>query len=555
MPRPLIVMDYSDKGRFALQRAITRLRRSSRIEIDVSELTAGRRLSWVRVAIVALLLAGLVGGGTYLWNTTRDSARASDSGRWFGSYVDATSTPFYPLAQDVAQGQRVVLAFAVADPADSCTNSWGGYYTMDSANETFDLDRKVARVREQGGSIVISTGGLNNDELSTACKDEQKIIAGYEAFLQRYDSTTLDLDVEGNDLEDSAASLRRASAVSGLQARAKEAGKPLEVWVTLPVDTRGLTESGLGEVKRLLAGGVDLAGVNLMTMNFGQTRAAGQGMAAAAEQGARSAHAQLKVLYNELGQGIGDQTLWSRIGLTPMIGQNDLLGEVFTLEDADALKDFSAANGIGRISMWSANRDMDCGANFPDLQRVSNNCSGTAQDAGAFARALSAGLNPKVAAAQESPVPIAAPKETAITDDPAKSPYPIWNAEAAYAKSERIVWRGNVYEAQWWTQAEAPDLPSSDAQASPWALIGPVLPGDKPEEAVKVPAGAYPAWSSSKVYVKGDRILVDGRIFEAKWWNQAQSPEAAMQGAADSPWSRLSNEQVKKALKEDGNAP
>lgn len=518
-------------------------------------LTDGRRLSWVRVFVVALVVAGLAGTGTYLWNTTRDAAVAEESGRWYGSYVDATSTPFYPIAQNIAPGERIVLGFAVADPKDSCANSWGGYYTMDSANETFDLDRKVARVREQGGEIVISTGGLNNDELSTACADEDKIIAGYESFLQRYGSTTLDLDVEGNDLEDSAASLRRASAVTALQHRAREAGKPLEVWVTLPVDTRGLTESGLGEVTRLLEGGVDLAGVNLMTMNFGQSRAAGQSMAAASEQGARSAHAQLKALFDQRGQPVGDQTLWAKIGLTPMIGQNDLLGEVFTLEDAGALKDFAIAHGIGRISMWSANRDLDCGPNFPDLQRVSNNCSGTAQDDGDFARLLAEDLSSVVAPAKENPAPIEAPVETAIVDDPAKSPYPVWNPEAAYPKSERIVWRGNVYEAKWWTQGEAPDLPSSDARATAWMLIGPVLPGDKPEAPVKVPAGTYPEWSAGTVYEKGDRIVFKGRIFESKWWNRTQSPDAAVQGAADSPWSRLSNEQVKTILKDAAKAP
>jgi chitinase len=515
----------------------------------VSNLTAGRRLSWVRVFVVALVIAGLVGAGLYLWNTTRDSVRAAESGRWYGSYVDATSTPFYPIADNVAKGERVVLGFAVADPKNPCVNSWGGYYTMDSANETFDLDRKVARVREQGGEIVISSGGMNNDELATACPDEQKIIAGYESFLQRYDSTTLDLDVEGNDLEDSVASLRRASAVAALQERAKGAGKPLEVWVTLPVDTRGLTESGLGEVKRLLEGGVDLAGVNLMTMNFGGTRAAGQSMAEASEQGARSAHAQLKALYGGLGQVVGDQTLWAKIGLTPMLGQNDLLGEVFTLDDAVALKNFAAANGIGRISMWSANRDVDCGANFPDLQRVSNNCSGTTQEKGAFAGLLSADMTSKAASPQGNPAPIEAPVETAIVDDPAKSPYPVWNAKASYPKSERVVWRGNVYEAKWWIEGDAPDLPVSDARAAAWTLIGPVLPGDKPEVPVEVPPGTVPAWSADKVYTKGDRILFGGRIFEAKWWNQAQSPDAALQGAVDSPWTEFSNEQVRELLK------
>lgn len=494
-------------------------------------------------------------GGQYFWNQTRDSANAADSGRWFGAYVDATSTPFYPIAENVGRGEHVVLGFAVADLANPCKQSWGTYYDIEGANTTFDLDRKVARVREQGGEIVISTGGLNNDELATACTDERQLVEGYEEFLRHYESTTLDLDIEGDDLADTVASERRAAAVATVQQRAAEAGKPLAVWVTLPVDTRGLTEAGLGEVRRLLVGGVDLAGTNLMTMNFGATRSAGQSMAGAAEQAARSAHQQLKTLYKDMDRDIGDQTMWSRIGLTPMIGQNDLLGEVFTLQDAEELRVFASAQGVGRISMWSANRDMDCGPNFPDAQRVSNNCSGTAQDSGAFARALSSGMADAPVAEGSSPAVVEAPVETAIVDDPDKSPYPVWNAEAAYPKAERVVWRGNVYEAKWWTQADAPDLPVSDSGGTPWLLVGPVLPGDKPEPVVNVPTGTAPAWSAQTVYDKGDKVLFEGRIYEAKWWNQSESPQAAEQGAANSPWARLTNAQVRELLKSNGKQP
>ncbi|GAA5228769.1 glycosyl hydrolase family 18 [Paeniglutamicibacter antarcticus] len=510
----------------------------------MSKLTTGRRLSWIRVLIVAVVLGALLVGGLYFWNIKKDTARAADSGEWYGSYVDATSTPFYPFADEVGKNERVVLAFVVADPKNPCSISWGGYYTPETANETFDLDRKVARVHERGGEIVISAGGLNNDELATACTDEEKIVAGYEGLLERYDSTTLDLDVEGNDLEDAVASKRRASAVAALQEKASAAGKPLEVWVTLPVDTRGLTESGLGEVDRLLDGGVGLAGVNLMTMNFGETRKADQSMAGAAEQAARSTHQQLIELYRKHGQEVGERTMWAKIGLTPMIGQNDLLGEVFTLKDAAELKGFATANGIGRISIWSANRDMDCGPNAADIERVSNNCSGTPQESREFARLLSTDMAEVSATKKPVVSPEPAPMETAIVDDPAKSPYPVWNSQAAYPKAERIVWRGNVYEAKWWTQAEAPDLPASDAGSAPWSLIGPVLPGDKPEPVATVPAGLYPAWSAKNVYEKGDLILFEKQLFEAKWWNQAQSPEAAIQGAGDSAWMRLSNSQV-----------
>lgn len=515
-----------------------------------------RRLSWVRLLLIVGLVSVLVWVGTNTWTSNRDAARAAESGQWFGAYIDATSTPFYPIAENIGEGQRVVLAFAVADPQEPCQPSWGGYYTMDQANETFDLDRQVARLREQGGSVVVSTGGLLNDELATACSEVPKIVAGYEQLLERYSSTVLDLDIEGDDLEDAVSGARRADAVASVQKRAEQSGKPLQVWVTLPADTRGLTASGISEIKRLLDGGVDLTGVNLMTMNFGETRAAGQSMSEASEASAQSTHAQLKELYRERGLEIGDQTLWSKIGLTPMIGQNDLLGEVFTLEDAAALNAFAVSKQVGRVSMWSANRDQDCGPNNPDPERVSNNCSGTPQQDNSFSQVLSTNLNATQQIVVPEPSPIAAPVETAIVDDPSKSPYPVWNSEAAYPKSERAVWRGNVYEAKWWTQNDAPDAPVAEAASTPWLLIGPVLPGDKPAELPAIPKGLYPDWSPTTIYQKSDRVVLEGRVFEAKWWTQRNSPQAALEGAPDSPWIQLTNAQVRQLVeKADKETP
>ena len=41
------------------------------------------------------------------------------------------------------------------------------------------------------------------------------------------------------------------------------------------------------------------------------------------------------------------------------------------------------------------------------------------------------------------------------------------------------------------------------------------------------------------MYDRGDRILVDGRVYEAKWWSRSDSPEAAVHGSDASPWQKL----------------
>ena len=109
-------------------------------------------------------------------------------------------------------------------------------------------------------------------------------------------------------------------------------------------------------------------------------------------------------------------------------------------------------------------------------------------------------------------------------DDPATSPYQIWNPSAAYPKNTKVVWHHNVYQAKWYTQGDVPDAPVSAASATPWTLIGPVLPGDHPAPTPTLSTGTYPAWSASAVYVAGDRVLYNGVGYQAKYWTQGSEP-------------------------------
>lgn len=65
-----------------------------------------------------------------------------------------------------------------------------------------------------------------------------------------------------------------------------------------------------------------------------------------------------------------------KIGITPMIGKNDVQGEVFRVEDARLLLTFSLANAwVGMISYWSINRDVFnlSGALYQSSQITQNN--------------------------------------------------------------------------------------------------------------------------------------------------------------------------------------
>lgn len=510
-------------------------------------ITRTRRLSFWRVLLALVIVAGIGYGvlrSVQWWHVeqTARSARAP----WFAAYVDVTATPTFAFEQMGTTAQRdAILSFIVADPNDGCRPMWGAAYTLDAAGEKLDLDRRIARLQQQGGSIAVSFGGLLNTELAVGCTDTNKLAAAYQAVIDRYDIDTIDLDLEKTNLANAEAAQRRAAALAQLQKQRRSQGKPLAIWLTLPVAPQGLTEDGTNAVAALLKGGVDLAGVNAMTMDYGQSRKVEQSMLDASKSALAQTHRQLGILYQQAGITLGANSVWAKLGATPMIGQNDFPEEVFTLDDAKGLNAFARDKGMSRMSMWSANRDVPCGSNYVNLKVVSTSCSGVKDAKQSFAVALAEGFDGSMvssANAVTTAEPVASADE--LKDDPANSPYQIWSPTGAYLEGTKVVWHRNVYQAKWWTQGDVPDNPVLQTWQTPWELVGPVLPGEKPVAQATVPAGTYPEWSGETGYDAGQRVLFQGVPYQAKWWTKGDSPAAATANADSSPWVPLTQAQI-----------
>lgn len=325
--------------------------------------------------------------------------------------------------------------------------------------------------------------------------------------------------------------------------------KDLAVWLTLPVTPNGLAEEGTDAVAAFLAAGVDLAGINVMTMDFGASKPAEDSMLEATTDALTATHRQLGILYDNAGIELTDATLWSKVGATPMIGQNDVADEVFGLGDATGLNAWAAEKDLGRISMWSLNRDATCGTSFADTTRVSNVCSGVDQGETTFAETLGAGMTGSPGEnADVVTTPEAIPADE--PDDPASSPYPIWDENTTYLVGSKVTWHHNVYEAKWWTRGDLPDDAVLDEFETPWTLIGPVLPGETPAPVPTLPPGLLPEWSGTEVYDTGERVVFDGIPFEAKWWTQGDSPKASAADPDNSPWVALTPEAIREILEE-----
>jgi len=509
-----------------------------------------RKLSAWRVFLAVLMLAMLGAGSFYGNRAWRAMQPVSSREPWFASYVDVTATPTFAFEQMGATSHSdAVLSFVVSSPNDACTPTWGGAYTLDQASGSLDLDRRIARLQQMGGSVAISFGGLKNSELAVKCADDTKLLNAYRAVIDRYNINTIDLDLENNGLTNSAANSRRAAVLAKLQSARRAEGKQLAVWVTLPVTPQGLSEDGTNAVTTLLSNKVDLAGVNIMTMDYGNSLSSDQDMLSGSESALASTQHQLGILYRRTGTNLNDATLWAKLGATPMIGQNDEPKEVFSLENAKGLNKFARSHGIGRMSMWSANRDLTCGGNYVDTQVVSDSCSGVQQGSQKFANILGGGFKGDIslsAGVITKADPVSTAKQT--KDNPATSPYQIWSPSGAYLEGTKVVWHHNVYQAKWWTQGDVPDDPVLQTWQTPWELIGPVLPGEKPIPQPTLPAGTYPNWDGTTTYNTGQRVLFNSVPYQAKWWNQGESPAAATSNPDNSPWVPLTQQQINEIM-------
>src|SRR5205085_9983961 len=101
--------------------------------------------------------------------------------------------------------------------------------------------------------------------------DVPTLTAAYQSVVTAYGLTHIDFDIEGAAVADHASIDRRSQAIAAVQKAAAAAGHPLSVWYTLPVLPTGLTADGLYVIQSALKYGVNIAGVNIMTMDYGDS--------------------------------------------------------------------------------------------------------------------------------------------------------------------------------------------------------------------------------------------------------------------------------------------
>jgi chitinase/chitodextrinase len=277
---------------------------------------------------------------------TPTATTSSSGGAWpdrvFAPYVDVMLWPTFSInsCYDLTSQKYYTLAFVTAN--SSGDPAWGGITGMEQDWYLTEINN----IRLKGGDVIVSFGGANGTELacSSANTNVSTLQAKYQSVIDKYQLSWIDFDIEGAAVADSASIDRRNKAIKGLQ----NANPNLKVAFCLPVLPSGLVD-GVKVLENAVANGVRVDLVNVMAMDYGDWAAPnpdGQ-MGAYAIQAAENTYKQCRKL------GISP-----KIGITPMIGKNDLATETFYLNDATKILNFAQSNDwMGLLSMWSVNRD------------------------------------------------------------------------------------------------------------------------------------------------------------------------------------------------------
>lgn len=185
----------------------------------------------------------------------------------YAPYVDFTLNTIPDLAA-LAKNHNVnhfTLAFVVSKDANTCLPTWGTAYGM----QNYAQYSKIKALREAGGDVMLSIGGANNAPLAASCKNVDDLMQHYYDIVDNLNLRVLDFDIEGTWVADQASIERRNLAVKKVQDKWKSEGKDIAIWYILPILPTGLTPEGMNVLSDAKAKGVELAGVNVMTMDYG----------------------------------------------------------------------------------------------------------------------------------------------------------------------------------------------------------------------------------------------------------------------------------------------
>lgn len=269
--------------------------------------------------------------------------QATEVAPYFASwaYWGASSPSTLMEAKTKGGLNAATIAFGVS--GGGCTLG-GGMENIMSGNGKADVQQFVA----SGGRLILSFGGASGAYLESRCS-ENDMFNLIKSIIDTHRIYSLDFDIEGAQLGVASLNDMRHRVIRRLQ----QAYPALTVSFTLPVDPSGMPAAAVNLLRSAHSAGVKVSVVNIMTMDYGAYISNGKNMGDLAIASANATFGQIKTIF----PGRSDAQLWAMIGITPMIGVNDVTSEVFRQADAQKVVDFARQRNLGLLSFWNLQRD------------------------------------------------------------------------------------------------------------------------------------------------------------------------------------------------------
>jgi hypothetical protein len=320
----------------------------------------------VLASVIGLVLVGPAGGPARAASGQRLPAHV------FAPYFETYAGSNLNALSKASGAQDLTLAFLQTQAKGSCTVLWDGDPSTPVAWSTFGPD--IAAIRGRGGEVIPSFGGYSADhggtDIADSCRSVPAIAAAYEQVIDTYGVSRLDLDVEDQSLNHKGAIDRRNRAIALVEQWAAKQGRTVQFSYTLPSSMAGLDPTGVDLLRNARKHGAEIRVVNAMTFDFYDN--VPHEMARDSIAAAEAVVAQLRAVY----PGQSDALLWSRMGVTEMVGIDDFgPAETLTTADAEVVAAWAAQKGIASLSFWALQRDNGGCAG----QAGQDSCSGVAQ--------------------------------------------------------------------------------------------------------------------------------------------------------------------------------
>jgi len=263
------------------------------------------------------------------WNTNVISTRITGS--------------FTPILSVLPSGVRgLTWAFASGECGHE---NWAGISASSIASVNIPL------FTQANINYVISTGGAGG---TFTCSSGD----GMLTFISRYNSKNLigvDFDIEGSLSQSQINSLVKQIAFAQTHYPRLRYSFTLATLAASDGSSASLNTAGTWVLQALNQFGMTNFTINLMTMDFGGTPnpsicVVGNGvcdMGRSAIQAAKNVNSKFGIPF-------------SKIGITPMIGMNDVTNEITSLSDVHTLTQWSVSNKISGLHYWSFDRDAPC---------------------------------------------------------------------------------------------------------------------------------------------------------------------------------------------------